>query len=157
MKVFQEANDPLSDEHYAYILISDEKWWNRLCERSRCGKKIHAFVRKNHVGPVEAKRLLFYVKCPVMQIRGVADFIERLIGDYEELWNEYGGETCLESFNEYLSFLQGRRKVTFIRFTNFRELKSPVSIEAAGRLLCLAKMPRGGKYINHELANQLTV
>ena len=143
------------NKHYVYILLCDEKWWNRLCERSRGGRKIHAFVRKNRVGPVEAQSLLFYVKQPIMQIRGVADFIDRLAGDYKELWDKYGGETCLESFNEYLNFLQGRKKVTFIRFTNFRELENPTSMEAISKVLGVSRMPRGGKYINHETANQL--
>ncbi|MCJ7560786.1 hypothetical protein MUO79_09275, partial [Candidatus Bathyarchaeota archaeon] len=79
-------------ERYAFILISDEKYWNRLRERNKAIMGIHAFVRKNQVGPIEAQRLLFYVKRPIMQVRGVADFIERLTGDREELWRKYGAE-----------------------------------------------------------------
>jgi predicted transcriptional regulator len=92
-----------------------------------------------------------------MQIRGIADFIERLAGDYKELWDKYGGETCLKSFNEYLDFLQSRKKVTFIRFTNFRELENPVSVEAIIKVLGVLRVPRGGKYINLKAANQLLV
>jgi predicted transcriptional regulator len=93
----------------------------------------------------------------MMQIRGIADFIERLAGDYRELWYKYGGETCLKSFNEYLGFLQGRKKVTFIRFTNFRELENPISMEEVSKVLGVLRMPRGGKYINLETANRLIV
>lgn len=147
----------MSDKHYAYILLSDEKWWNRLCERNRSGSETHAFVRRSRVGPLETQKLLFYVKRPIMQIRGVADFVERLAGDYKELWNTYGGETCLKTFNEYVAFLQGRKTATFIRFTNFRELETPVSMEVINTVLGVPRMPRGGKYLNREIVNQLSV
>ena len=147
----------LVNEHYGFILLSDEKWWNRLCERSRSGSRTHAFVRRSLVGPVETQKLLFYVKRPAMQIRGIADFIERVAGDYKELWSKYGSETCLKSLEDYLDFLQGKRKVTFIRFTNFCEFEVPVSIEAITKVLGVPRMPRGGKYINREMVNQLTV
>jgi len=145
----------LSDEQYGFILLTDEKWWSRLCERCRGGKEIHSFVRRNLVGPKKAEKLLFYVKRPSMQIRGVADFIERVAGDSKELWEKYGNETCLNSYKEYLAFLKGREKATFIRFTNFCELESPISFKALKRLSGVLKVPRGGKYINREIVNQL--
>jgi predicted transcriptional regulator len=145
----------LPNECYAYILISDEKWWNRLCERNSNG--IRVFVRRNRVGPLRTQKLFFYVKKPIMEIRGVADFIERLVGDYKELWNIYGDESYLRTFDEYVSFLKGRKTATFIRFTNFRELDSPVSIKVIRKVLGVLTMPRGGKYLNRETANQLTV
>ena len=147
----------MQNECYAYILISEEKWWNRLCERNRNNNGIRVFVRRNRVGPLRTQKLLFYVKKPIMQIRGVADFIERLVGDYKELWNVYGDESYLETFDEYVSFLKGRKTVTFIRFTNFREFDSPVSMEVIREALGVLTMPRGGKYLNRETANQLTV
>jgi len=145
----------LPNECYAYILISDEKWWNRLCERKSNG--IRVFVRRNRVGPLKTEKLLFYVKKPIMQIRGVADFVERLAGDYKELWNMYGDESYLETFDEYVSFLKGRKTVTFIRFSNFRGLDSPVSMKVISKVLGVLTIPRGGKYLNRETANQLTV
>jgi predicted transcriptional regulator len=145
----------LPNECYAYILISDEKWWNRLCERKSNG--IRVFVRRNRVGPLRTQKLFFYVKKPIMEIRGVADFIERLVGDYKELWNVYGDESYLRTFDEYVSFLKGRKTATFIRFTNFRELDSPVSMKVIRKVLGVLTMPRGGKYLNRETANQLTV
>jgi len=147
----------MTHECYAYILISDEKWWNRLCERNRNSNQIRVFVRRNRVGPLKTQKLLFYVKKPIMQIRGVADFVERLAGDYRELWNMYGDETCLKTFDEYFSFLKGRKVATFIRFTNFYELDSPVSMNVISKVLGVLTMPRGGKYLNRETANQLTV
>jgi len=147
----------LPNECYAYILISDEKWWNRLCERNRNNNEIRVFVRRNRVGPLKTEKLLFYVKKPIMQIRGVADFVERLAGDYKELWNMYGDESYLETFDEYVSFLKGRKTVTFIRFSNFRGLDSPVSMKVISKVLGVLTIPRGGKYLNRETANQLTV
>lgn len=147
----------MQNECYAYILISDEKWWNRLCERNRNNNEIRVFVRRNRVGPLKTEKLLFYVKKPIMQIRGVADFVERLAGDYKELWNMYGDESYLETFDEYVSFLKGRKTVTFIRFSNFRELDSRVSMKVISKVLGVPTIPRGGKYLNRETANQLTV
>ena len=147
----------MQNECYAYILISDEKWWNRLCERNRNINEIRVFVRRNRVGPLKTEKLLFYVKKPIMQIRGVADFVERLAGDYTELWNMYGDESYLETFGEYVSFLKGRKTVTFIRFSNFRELDCPVSMKVISKVLGVLTIPRGGKYLNRETANQLTV
>ena len=147
----------MRNECYAYILIFDEKWWNRLCERNGNSNQIRVFVRRNRVGPLKTQKLLFYVKKPIMQIRGVADFIERLAGDYKELWNMYRDETCLKTFDEYVNFLKGRKTATFIRFTNFHELDSPVSMEVISKVLGVLRIPRGGKYLNRETANQLTV
>ena len=147
----------MQNECYAYILISEEKWWNRLCERNRNTNQIRVFVRRNRVGPLKTQKLLFYVKKPIMQIRGVADFIERLAGDYKELWDMYGNETCLKTFDGYVSFLKGRKTATFIRFTNFHELDSPVSMKVISKVLGVLRIPRGGKYLNRETANQLIV
>ena len=145
------------DERYAYILLSDEKWWNRLCKRNQSGSETHSFVRRSRVAPLQTKKLLFYVKRPVMQIQGVADFVERLTGDYKKLWSAYGSETCLKTFSEYVDFLQGRKTVTFIRLTNFRELEDPISMEAISKVLGVPRMPRGGKYLNRENAKQFSI
>jgi predicted transcriptional regulator len=143
------------DEHYAFILLSDAKWWKRLCESVEDSGKTRIFVRRNLVGPVAVQKLLFYVKRPLMQIRGVADFVERLSGNYKELWDLYGGETCLNDFKEYVNFLEGRENATFIRFKNFRELAVPVSLDVIRRVIGIRNIPRNGKYINRETANQL--
>lgn len=147
----------LSNRCYAYILISDNKWWRRLCKRGRSSNEPQVFVRRNRVGPLKTQKLLFYVKKPIMQIRGVAQFIERLVGDYTELWDTHGDETCLENFGEYVDFLKGRKIATFIRFTDLHELKRPISMAMMREVLGVDKMPRGGKYLNREMANQLIV
>ena len=147
----------MPNERYVYILLSEEKWWNRLCGRNRNSSQMHAFVRRSRVGPLGAQKLLFYVNKPVMQIRGVADFIERLVGDYKELWDAHGDETCFKTFDEYVVFLRGRTTATFIRFTNFRELTDPVSMEIISEVLGVLRMPAMGKYLNRETANQLII
>jgi predicted transcriptional regulator len=117
----------VKNERYAFVLIADEKYWKRLFERSSADREVHVFVRKNQVGPCKAQKLLVYVKKPIMQVRGVADFIERLTGNGEELWRKYGTESCFESYDEYTAFAEGREKMTFVRFKNFTKLEKPKS------------------------------
>jgi len=148
----------LTEENYAFILLCDEKWWNKLCEHNRKNQnKTHSFVRRNLRGPLKAEKLLFYVKSPVKQIRGTADFVERVAGDSEKLWRKYGSETCLENFKEYQGFLHGSEKATFVRFKNFRELENPIPAKTMKKVLGVLKVPRGGKYINRETTEQLAV
>lgn len=147
----------MSDRCYAYILVTDNKWWRRLSKRRRSSNEPQVFVRRNRVGPVRTQKLLFYVKKPIMQIQGVAEFIEHLVGHYTELWDTHSNETCLRDFNEYVDFLKGRKIVTFIRFKDLHELRSPISMTMMRKVLSVGKMPRGGKYLNREMANQLMV
>jgi predicted transcriptional regulator len=151
----QGESTSMKNERHAFILISDEKYWNRLRERNRADREVHAFVRKNLVGPREAQTLLFYVKKPIMQVRGVADFVERLTGDREELWRKYGAESCFESFDEYVAFAKGREKMTFVRFKNFTELENPKPTEIIRSVLGSLQGFRG-KYVSLETAKQLT-
>jgi predicted transcriptional regulator len=146
----------MKKEHYAFVLIADEKYWNRLCERNRANREVHIFARKNQVGPCEAQKLLFYVKKPIMQVRGVADFIERLTGNYEKLWRKYGSESCFESFDEYAEFAEGREKMTFVRFKNFAELENPKHTEITRMVLGPLRWFRS-KYVNLEIVKQLTI
>jgi len=142
-------------EGYAYVLLNIEKYWNRLCDQNRAGKNVQAFVRRGLVGPKKAKLLLFYVTYPHKEIRGVGDFIERITGDADDLWNTYGHESLLESHEEYLDFLQGRIKATFIRFKNLRVLAAPVPASVISQATGVSRMPRMGKYITKEMAHQL--
>jgi len=144
----------IKSNHYAFILVADEKYWNKLCKSNKTSGGTHAFVRKNQVAPKNAHKLLFYVKKPVMQIRGVADFTERVTGDSEKLWREYGAESCFETFEEYCAFTQGRTMMTFVRFKNFTELKNPNITETIRSILGSLQGFRG-KYVNLETAKQL--
>ena len=143
-------------ERYAYVVLEAEKWWNRRCRQSKNGKTLQAFVRHGKVGPRDAKLLLFYVKHPIREIRGKADFLERVAGDADELWNKYGPETVFESYDEYKQFREGRQEMTFVRFRNLQELTPPISresfLEKAGGGTTLS---RNGKYLSEELVATL--
>lgn len=142
-------------KRYAYILLATEKWWKRLCSQKKAGKNLQAFVRKGLVGPKDANLILFYVTHPFKEIRGFADFVERVTGDVHDLWNSYGHEASLESYEEYLDFLQGRQKASFIRFKNLHELSRPIPTSTVSKLLGKSRMPRSGTYINKEMAHEL--
>ncbi|MFP3984789.1 MAG: hypothetical protein ACLFU9_02305 [Candidatus Bathyarchaeia archaeon] len=140
---------------YAYILLTEEKWWNRRVLQNRAGKKVQAFVRKNKVGPIDVGLLLFYVKHPVRAIRGIGDFEERVVGEIEKLWETYGEETVFESHDEYLDFMKGRTKATFIRFRNLRELNAPIPLKRLLQLMGTSRLPRNGKYLSKETVDTL--
>ncbi|MBE0512201.1 hypothetical protein IBX38_04030 [Candidatus Bathyarchaeota archaeon] len=142
-------------ERYAFIILNIEKFWNRLCNRNRAGKTVHVFVRRGLVGPKNAKLLLFYVTHPHKEIRGVGEFIERITGDTTDLWKTYGHESLLRSYEEYMDFMQGRRKATFIRFKNLRELSTPIRANVISQVTGIRRIPRMGKYITKEMAHQL--
>jgi predicted transcriptional regulator len=144
----------MEHERYAFILIADEKYWNMLCERNRASSGTYAFVRKSKVAPKTAQKLLFYVKKPVMQVRGIADFVERLTGDSGELWRKHGAESCFETFEDYCAFAQGRTVMTFVRFKNFVELETPKTTEATRSILGSLQGFRG-KYVNLATTKQL--
>jgi len=141
-------------ERYAFILIADKKYWNKLCERNKVNEGTHVFVRKSKVAPKTAQKLLFYVKKPVMQVKGIADFVERLTGDSGELWRKHGAESCFETFEEYCAFAQGRTMMTFVRFKNFVELENPKTTEATRSILGSLQGFRG-KYVNLATTKQL--
>jgi predicted transcriptional regulator len=107
------------------------------------------------VGPKEAKLLLFYVTHPHKEIRGVGDFIERITGNADDLWNIYGHESLLASYEEYMDFLQRRMKATFIRFKNLRVLAAPVSASVISKVTGTSGIPRMGMYITKEMAQRL--
>lgn len=145
----------MTEEHYAYVLIEDEKWWNRRLTQNRTGSMVHAFVRRGKVGPKEAQKILFYVKRPAKEIRGSGDFLERIIGTKDELWNLYGPETVFESKDEYDFFVSGRDNVTFIRFKSVEEFEKPISFDEIYIALGVRRMPQGGKYLNRETVNSI--
>jgi len=146
----------MPEEHYMYILVEHEKWWNSRHNKSQKGMNTQAFVRRGRVGPKEAKSLLFYVKLPVGEIRGHGDFLERITGTADELWNMYGSETVFDSRDEYDTFVEGRSKVTFIRFKNLQELEKPVRWkDLSAALGGIKKMPNGGRYLSRETVNAL--
>jgi predicted transcriptional regulator len=143
-------------ERYAYVVLEAEKWWNRRYSQSKAGKTFQAFVRRGKVGPLNAELLLFYVKHPVREIRGKADFIERIVGNVDELWNKHGVETVFASYDEYREFLDGRQEATFIRFKNLQELTQPITGKSfLGKIGGGSMLSRNGRYLSKELVNAL--
>ena len=140
-------------EQYGYILLEAEKWWNKRRSQSEMGKRQHAFVRRGKVGPLTTEILFFYVNKPAREIRSKAEFIERVTGKADALWDKYGVETVFESYSEYKEFVGGREDITFIRFKNLQELIQPVSakifLERTGGSSMLS---RNGRYISKDLA-----
>jgi predicted transcriptional regulator len=132
-----------------------EKWWKRRVAQSRAGKKVQTFVRKNAVGPKSATLLLFYINNPVREIRGTGDFKERVVGKTETIWRDYSEETVFKSHDEYLDFMQGRTKATFIRFQNLHELHPPIPLTKILQIFGRSRMPRNGKYLSKRTVNKL--
>ena len=106
------------------------------------------------MGPKNAKLLFFYVTHPHKDIRGFADFVERVTGDAEDLWKSLGNESLLNS-DEYKDFLQGRKKATFIRFRNLRELPTRITTKVLSQVVGIEKMPQMGLYVTEKMAHQL--
>jgi len=142
-------------KNHAFIVLNLEKFWKRLCSQNRAGKTNHAFVRRGKVGPLYTKQLFFYVTHPRKDIQGYADFVERVTGDANELWQKLGHESLLNSYEEYQSFLLGRKKATFIRFTNLKEFPQPVPAEKWAQIIGRGRIPQQGIYITEEMARQL--
>lgn len=144
----------MANEQYGYILTVDEKYWNRLCQKNKATFGTHVFVRKSRVAPKQAQQLLFYVT-KKSQVLGVADFVERLTGNYEALWQQFGIESCFESFDEFKGFVEGRGMVTFIRFSNLKEIANPVPKAELTKILGSLNRFRLGRYLEKETALQL--
>ena len=89
------------------------------------------------------------------QVLGVADFLERITGDYLDLWEKFGSESCFESFEEYKTFASGRETMTYIRFNNFRELSDPKSSEEVAEILGSLHRFNVVRYLDRESALRL--
>ncbi len=55
--------------------------------------------------------------------------------DTEDLWGRFGAERFFESVDKYRAFAAGSRKITFIRFGNFREFAEPKPKDEVVRVL----------------------
>jgi predicted transcriptional regulator len=149
-----QGSEGMSTERYAYVLMVDKKYWNRLRHRKKTASGKHVFIRKNQVAPKQTHQLLFYVT-KKRQVLGEADFVERLTGNYQELWEKFGSESCFESFEEYKKFTGDREMMTFIRFNNFKEITNPRSKEELASLLGSLQGFGAGKYLDRNIAAQI--
>jgi predicted transcriptional regulator len=144
-------------DKYAFILVSDEARWNQLCECSQATDGSGVFIRKSRVAPKFGQKLLFYIKKPDAQIRGVAVLVERLTGSCQTLWEQLGKESCFHSFDEYQDFIEGRETATFVRFKNLRVFETPISGLVFSSQVGFPLSPRGGRYLTFEEFSKLEV
>ncbi|MBS7659808.1 hypothetical protein KEJ28_03855 [Candidatus Bathyarchaeota archaeon] len=140
---------------YGFIMMIRDKWWIRFCYFAHEGRRIHSYVSGPRAAPKWAFMLLFYVPKPVRELRGYAEFIERKVGDPEELWIKHGCETVFSSKEDYFRFIRGWRKVSFIRFKNFREAVNPMPFTNLCLLLGVKRLARRGFYIDREMVDKI--
>jgi predicted transcriptional regulator len=78
-----------------------------------------------------------------------------VVGKLDNLWRNYGEETVFQSRDEFLGFMQGRDKATFIRFRNLRQLACPVPLRELLKITGPFQMRRSGKYVSKEIVDRL--
>ena len=142
-------------ERYAFVIMIKEKWWNEFRRLNRAGKTNHAYVQRGFGPPKDGKLMFFYVVKPVGEIQGYAEFRERVVGEADAVWKEYGRESCLQSEGQYEDLLKGARKASFIRFTNLHEAAKPILSSDILASLEVKRLPRRGFYMNKEVADTL--
>ena len=142
------------NEHYAFVMMTKEKYWLQFRERSLQGKKTHSFVLKGAAPPKSTRMLFFYVTNPVKAIDGYADFIERKIGTPEDVWNEHGNESVLKSREKFLEFIGDPERVSFVRFNNLKKAANPILLDNLRMLLGVKRLSRKGFYLNKDLADK---
>lgn len=142
-------------EHYAFVIMTREKYWLLFRERSLQGKKTHSFVLKGAAPPKATRILLFYVINPVKAIDGYADFIERRMGTPEDIWNEHGDESVLQSKQSFLEFIGDPERVSFVRFTNLKKAPNPISLSNLRMVLGVKRLSRKGFYLNKNMTDKL--
>jgi len=81
--------------------------------------------------------------------------LERISGSPDELWKLHGFETVFKSQEEFEDFVEGRSRVTLIRFKNLQELEKPISWKDLSAILGIKKMPNGGRYLSRETIKSL--
>jgi len=143
------------NERYAFVMMVREKWWVEFLRRSHEGKKVHSFVVRGAAPPRGALLILFYVTRPVRAIAGYAHFIERVVGNSQELWSRFGGESVLGSEARYEEFVGNASQVSFVRFKDLNVAVNSVSLSRLLILLGAKRLSRKGFYVNKELSDTL--
>lgn len=144
----------MSDK-YAFVIMIKDKWWREFCRFHHKGKQTQSYVQGGWAPPKGASLMFFYVTKPVAEIAGYAEFIERKVGNAEDLWKEHGRESVLSSSEQYFDFVKGKQQISFIRFKNLQEATKPISLNNVLMLLGVNRLSRKGFYINKETANKL--
>jgi predicted transcriptional regulator len=88
---------------------------------------------------------------------GHAEFIERKVGETDEMWKDYGHESVLNSKEQFQRFLNWKRKVTFIRFKGLHEASRPIPLSNLRMLLGQKRLPRAGFYLGKGTTDELVL
>jgi len=142
-------------ERYAFVIMIKDKFWREFCRIHHKGKQIQSYVQKGKAPPKDARVIFFYVTKPAAEIAGYAEFVERKVGDAEEIWKEHGHESVLSSEKQYSEFLGGTSQVSFIRFKNLHGSSKPISLSNLQMILGVKRLSRKGFYIDKETADKL--
>jgi predicted transcriptional regulator len=139
----------------AFVIMVQNRWWNGFCRRNSEGKKNHSFVLRGFAPPKDASKLLFYVTKPVGEIAGHAEFIERKVGDPEELWREHGNESVLATKEKYDAFINDSQKVSFVRFKDLQLATNPIPLSRVLISMGIRRLGRKGFYLEKENEERL--
>jgi predicted transcriptional regulator len=142
-------------EDFAFVIMIKDKWWREFCRLHHEGKKVQSYVQGGWAPPKNAFLLMFYVTKPVAEIAGYAEFIERKVGEAEELWKKHGHECVLSSEKQYFEFVSGKQRVSFIRFKNLHEATKPIPLSNVLMFLGVKRLSRKGFYVDKETADKL--
>jgi predicted transcriptional regulator len=140
---------------YAFVMMVKEKWWTEFRRRQGEGQKVHSFVVRGAAPPKSTQVVLFYVTKPVRAIAGHAQYIERVVGKRQELWDRYGSESVLGSQDGYEGFVGNVPEVSFVRFKNLSVAVEPVSLSRLLMLLGVKRLSRKGFYIDKHMSDEL--
>jgi predicted transcriptional regulator len=142
-------------EKYAFVMMIQDEWWREFVNNLDRGKQVHSYVRRGLAPPEKSSMILFYVTKPAGEMAGHAEFVERITGNTDELWNRHGQETVLNSKEKYEEFIGDKRKVSFIRFKNLHVAANPTRLNNILMLLGKKRLSRKGFYIDKETADKL--
>lgn len=144
----------MRDKH-GFVIMVKEKWWREFQRLHHKGKQVQAYVQKGQAPPKEGALLFFYVTKPAGELAGYAEIIERKVGKAEELWKEHGHESVLSSEKQYLEFIEGHEKTSFIRFKNLQTVSKSIPLNNLRLLLGVKRLSRRGFYVDEETAKKL--
>jgi len=137
----------------AFVMMVQKRWWNEFCRRNHEGKKTHSFVLTGTAPPKDASTLLFYVTKPVGEIAGYADFIERKVGDADQLWREHGTESVLTSKEKFDDFVKDAQRVSFVRFKDLHEATKTIPLNDVLMSLGVRRLGRKGFYVDKKIGD----
>jgi predicted transcriptional regulator len=142
-------------QKYAFVMMIHDKWWQEFLRKNRQRLHVHSYVKTGAASPKETSLILFYVTKPVGELAGHAEFVERKVGEADELWKQHGRESALKSKQQYEDFVKDRRKVSFIRFKNLQEAANPIPLKKVLMLLGGKRLSRQGFYVDKKTADKL--